>query len=392
MKNQKVRYSYVAAIDQNGQVALPKIQEQRNLVKSDKTIFATSQSVPNSSNSSNSPNLRFVNGPTQTLYLPHQPNTSLVSVDNKKIAILAYSSYTMGIKNWQSFLNQQLPLSALVQTNIVDLYYFNDLVSPAINLNQQINNPKAFNQIAFGQTNRLQALKAVEGKYDLVLMFTDASPADSSSQLTSSSPANQAIYLIFKDNHFPKFPDPLTFYLQANRAAIVANGQLALKNYTHLLTLKSQFPNSSILITDSGSWMTMPANNIPSLDFQTLSPSDPAAKLVLHRLIESQMGDPSRFDSLNSMAASAGIVTPLSSLIVLVTPGQKEQLRLASLGPNRFTSNFSLGEEQLIEPQAGGFLSGSAVPEPHEWLLIAISLLLLGLLGQRQIKALIGHD
>ncbi|MFA6518598.1 MAG: hypothetical protein WCV93_03005 [Candidatus Shapirobacteria bacterium] len=386
VRNQKVRYSYVTVIDQNGQVALPKIQEQRNLVKSDKTIFAASQPIPNFS--PNSPNLRFVNGLTQTLYL-HQPNTSLVSIDNKKIAILADSSYTMGVKDWQSFLSQQLPLSTLVQTNIVDLYYFNDLVSPAVNLNQQINNPKAFTQVAFGQTNRLQALKYVQGKYDLVLMFTDPSPADSSSQTSPSLQNNQAIYLIFKDNQFPKFPDPLTFYLQANRAIITSSGQLALENYAHLLTLKNQFANSSVLVTDSGSWVTMPTSISSPINFQTLSPSDPAAKLALHRQIETQMGDSSRFDSLNSLAASAGIVTPLSSLIVLTTPEQKEQLRLASLGQNRFTSNFNLGEEQLIEPQSGGFLSGSAVPEPHEWLLIITSLLLFGFLGRHQIKALV---
>ena len=434
VKNQKVRYSYVTALDAKGQAALPKITETRNVFSDSGTTFTykaagdqtnkltdKSQSIQVMSRTSQecgSQTTQLVNDSRLTVYVPHTVNPWIknenISFDcqnqfkgaeqtlkNKRIAILADSSHSMGVKDWKSYLNKELPLNDLLDTNTVDLYYFNDLVSQPVSLNQQRNNPKAWDQIAFGKTDRLHVLKQVEGKYDLVLMFTDGSEADEPGSTNFVPSIAQPIYMINKDGKVPKLTDNLTYYLQANESRVVSSGREALQNFVVSQAVKKNVPNAFVLIGESGTWISLPASNtqaLSGLSAQSLTPSDPIAKVAIHRQIESEMRDVASnlnqlaiLDELNRTAQQSGIVTPFSSFIVLTTPEQREQLKQASLRDGRYVVNYDLGEEQLVEPTAGGLLGTSAVPEPHEWALLFTGFGLVLFLGRHRVRALLAH-
>ncbi|MCK6551643.1 hypothetical protein L6R52_37770, partial [Myxococcota bacterium] len=88
--------------------------------------------------------------------------------------------------------------------------------------------------------------------------------------------------------------------------------------------------------------------------------------------------DPTRLgalDHLHAMAKRHGIVTPYSSMIVLVEERQREALARAEAAADRFDREVEGGEEALTTPGLGGFGGAlTATPEPEEWALFLLAL------------------
>jgi hypothetical protein len=423
VRNQKVRYSYVTALNQKGEAALPRITEKRNVFSDAQPIDFIDQSqqisvVTRESSicSSQAAYLRTQN--RLTVYIPHAGNPWIASegvpfscenqfenaelmLKNKRIAILADASHSMGVDDWKSYLYAQLPLDTLIDTNTVDLYYFNDLLSQPISLQQQKNNLEIWSQASFGKTDRLHALQQVEGAYDLVLLFTDDSEADTPDTGDFTPGTAQPIYIIHTEGKIPKLPDNLTYYLQANGSRVVDSGFTALQNFAVYEAVRKNLPNTFILVGESGTWVSLPPSQetaVSDLLGQSNVANDTVAKLLVHRQIEAEMQNSAAslhqlpvLDALNETARKSGIVTPFSSFIVLVTDEQKEQLRQASLSDGRYVVPYEIGEEQLLEPTAGGLLGTSAVPEPHEWVLLLTGGALILYLGRQRIRTCIAH-
>jgi putative PEP-CTERM system integral membrane protein len=84
--------------------------------------------------------------------------------------------------------------------------------------------------------------------------------------------------------------------------------------------------------------------------------------------------DLATLDLIHNLAKAYEVVTPWSSMIVLVNERQREALEEASSRDDRFTREAETGEERLTSPVSG-------VPEPHEWMLIALAAAMLGALA-----------
>lgn len=100
-----------------------------------------------------------------------------------------------------------------------------------------------------------------------------------------------------------------------------------------------------------------------------------AARLIDH-LVRCRHGRPdlARLDTLHTIAKANTIVTPYSSMIVLINDRQKEDLKAAEAQDDRFDRPVESGVETLSKP---GELLVSGVPEPEEWLLMVVAALLL---------------
>lgn len=85
-----------------------------------------------------------------------------------------------------------------------------------------------------------------------------------------------------------------------------------------------------------------------------------------------QLTDVAVLDELHALAQQYGLVTPYSSMIVLVNEQQEEMLRQLSEGDDRFEREY----EEMGETQND--LTVTGVPEPEEWLLIFCAVALLG--------------
>ncbi|UNU26107.1 TIGR02921 family PEP-CTERM protein [Microcoleus vaginatus] len=77
-----------------------------------------------------------------------------------------------------------------------------------------------------------------------------------------------------------------------------------------------------------------------------------------------------QLDAMHAVAKNFKVVTPYSSMIVLVNDAQREQLKAAEAKSDRFEREVESGKEQLSKPNNP--LNVSGVPEPEEWLLLAV--------------------
>jgi putative PEP-CTERM system integral membrane protein len=78
-----------------------------------------------------------------------------------------------------------------------------------------------------------------------------------------------------------------------------------------------------------------------------------------------QPNEMKELDAIHAAAKRYGIVTPYSSMIVLVNDQQRQELEQAEQQSDRF--NREVEDKQLPQPSNNEI---SAVPEPAEWLLL----------------------
>ncbi|TVQ55390.1 MAG: TIGR02921 family PEP-CTERM protein [Spirulina sp. DLM2.Bin59] len=92
-----------------------------------------------------------------------------------------------------------------------------------------------------------------------------------------------------------------------------------------------------------------------------------AARFLIHQLSrETDPTDPTQLDQLHNIATTTEIVTPYSSMIVLVNDEQRAMLRAAEAAEDRFERRVEDGSEILQAPPS---VTGvTAVPEPGTWL------------------------
>ncbi|MEG3986322.1 TIGR02921 family PEP-CTERM protein [Microcoleus sp. S28C3] len=94
-----------------------------------------------------------------------------------------------------------------------------------------------------------------------------------------------------------------------------------------------------------------------------------------------------QLDAMHAVAKNFKVVTPYSSMIVLVNDAQRQQLKAAEAKNDRFDREVESGKEELTKPNNP--LNVSGVPEPEEWLLLVVGAigLLAVFLRQRRAKA-----
>ena len=241
--------------------------------------------------------------------------------------------------------------------------------------------------VYFGGQNPAELLDQFEQlranrDYDAVVVLSDGSGYElGESQVELPSPSAQ-VWIVHMDSDIPLgYDDPILEYIQASGGGVVGGIDQALERLALSISTTSSQPEESTIIqdvVDGYVWTVQPTvlaqESVAEMEF---APNDggfeqiAARRLVLAE-VQNQRGhldDLQVLDAIHALAKETNIVTPYSSMIVLVTPTQQKRLEQLEQSDARFEREYEpVGETVPLNPLPLG-----GVPEPHEWLLLGLA-------------------
>jgi putative PEP-CTERM system integral membrane protein len=293
------------------------------------------------------------------------------------LAVILDGSYSMA--NHPVALNQAFQQLAQVATsNAVDFYETNATgVSPA-----PTQDLKAFEQTVFyGSLQPADMLQQFEQQhqqyhphtpYDAILLLTDNGSyelAEATALPTLSAP----LWLIHLGGQLPAaYEDTLLQALQTSRGGVSGDVLAALARLNGAATDN---------VLDGYVWSV---SAIPEPITEPLTADDPgfeplaARQWIWQHSRTRDMTQIEALDRVHAIAKRTAIVTPYSSMLVLVDDRQRELLRQAEAAADRFDREVEKGEDELTDP--ANPLNAVSVPEAGQILglsTIAVGLILL---------------
>lgn len=214
-------------------------------------------------------------------------------------------------------------------------------------------------------------------QYDAVIVLTDGSGYELGSSAYDLPSFEMPVWMVHIGDRIPiGYDDKTLEAIQSSRGGIVGSLDEALDRIAAGLAVPGvEDTYLSPDVIDGYVWTIQtqkPALAAPSSNgFSSLA----ARRVILAEMQRqrAQLDDPRTLDQLHSIATGESIVTPYSSMIVLVNAEQERLLRELSKLDDRYQREVEdLGN---TSPATQTPLTG--VPEPEEWLLIAMALLLL---------------
>lgn len=222
-------------------------------------------------------------------------------------------------------------------------------------------------------------------KYDALLVLTDGVGFKLGGQDVRFPVPEAPVWMIHVGGQFPMGYDDATLQaIQASGGGVAGSLEEALVRLGVYLEGKADQQGVIRDVVDGYEWWTVPATaSQPQLEnLETHTLDDPFAALATRRLILSEMQrqrgsiqNVETLDALHALAVEQGIVTPYSSMIVLVSQAQRNRLSQLENRADRFERE---AEDIATTPTP---FQVTGVPEPHEWLLIALAVGFLGWLA-----------
>lgn len=208
--------------------------------------------------------------------------------------------------------------------------------------------------------------------YDAIVVLTDGSGYETGAANVTIPVPDAPIWMVHLNGRFPIGYDDETL------TAVQASGGGSATRVDEGLTRLLVGQAGQIDLVDGYLWQI--ADTLDAGDDALLhGAGSPLAPLAARRLILAEMAaqrgqitELATLDALHELALAYDIVTPYSSMIVLVNAEQRRLLEQLSAQDDRFERAF----EELGNTTPPPVVTG--VPEPEEWLLIGLALAALG--------------
>jgi putative PEP-CTERM system integral membrane protein len=173
----------------------------------------------------------------------------------------------------------------------------------------------------------------------------------------------------------PGYDDATLQAIQASGGGVTGDIDEALARLA--LALEAEPRDSSPDMIDGHVWSTVPTGAAETGQAVTVhAANDGFAALAARRLILDAMrrqrgtlNELDTLDHLHAVAIEQGIVTPYSSMVVLVNSRQEKLLDRLEARDDRFQREV----EEVGETTPQSPFSVTGVPEPEEWLLLALA-------------------
>ena len=214
--------------------------------------------------------------------------------------------------------------------------------------------------------------------YDAVLLLTDEGSYELSKDKQELPEMNAPLWMVHLGNKLPRA------YADATLSAIQnSNGGVATDIATVIQRLATEEAKGAAVI-DGYTWTVNKSDSADSSETGLEAIS--ARQLVAHKALKGKNAlSVTELDAIHQIAKENDIVTPYSSMIVLVNDQQREQLKAAEAKEDRFDREVETGTEQLdtpFNPFETNTVSG--VPEPDVWILLSLVAIALFVVFQRQ--------
>ncbi|BAZ15478.1 hypothetical protein NIES4071_73500 [Calothrix sp. NIES-4071] len=194
-------------------------------------------------------------------------------------------------------------------------------------------------------------------KYDGILLVTDEGSYELSDDKKNFPTVTSPLWMVHL-GALPKAYDDNTLKAIENSGGGVATD---ISEVLYRQATKAALGNAVVSVIDGYAWfmekLTTPSTLV-SNDFDSLA----ARQLILGLSREKNLEQLTELDAIHELAKKFKIVTPYSSMIVLVNDEQRRQLKEAEAQKDRFNREVESGKENLTKPNNP--LKNASIPEP----------------------------
>jgi putative PEP-CTERM system integral membrane protein len=215
--------------------------------------------------------------------------------------------------------------------------------------------------------------------YDAIFVLTDGTGYKLGQSEVEVPRPDAPLWMIHLNGNFPLGYDDATLEaIQASGGGVAGSVEEALTRLAAGLAAKENTSSSRTMpdFIDGYTWQLLPTEEANAAKLDDTPADDVAAgfapfaarRLILATMQRQRTGldQLDILDQLHAIAIEHSIVTPYSSMIVLVTPRQEQLLDRLEAQADRFMREFEQVGETDPVPITG-------VPEPEEWLLLALA-------------------
>ncbi len=304
----------------------------------------------------------------------------------KRLAIVLDSSYSMNAHR-----SELAKTIGWLQTNIlphnqIDLYQTDSQAGKALLL--PLTGFKPEKVVFYGKIDAQQMLAQFQtlsqananSKYDAIVAITDRGSYELTKDLNKERSTPAPLWMVHLGGLPHAYDDATLASIQSSGGSISTDIKTVMQR---IATLPSLGEGTSLLsVVDDYAWFLSQAKDPAAQqdkDFEAIAARQWVTQ-VSQSLKPTQLKE---LDAIHVLAKRYNIVTPYSSAIVLVNDEQKQSLKTAEGDKDRFGREGEDKSAPLPSPQLMPSGQVSSTPEPAEWLLISIVLLMLGMVYRR---------
>jgi putative PEP-CTERM system integral membrane protein len=384
---------------QNNSWLLPQLNEQRNVYwnqKTKRTIDGKSVTVADNQWLSTSIAADKSAPEVHQLTLPNGNNIIAKPFDikgyslpqNQRLAIAIDASYSMNAQRTELAKTIEWLRSNMLPHNQIDLYLTASKAAQPQSVS--IANFDPDKAIFYGSIEPQQMLAQFQtlsqgSAYDAVIAITDRGSYELTADQGKLKSLPAPLWMVHLGGLPSAYDDATLEAIQHSGGSVSTDIQTVMQR---IATLPSLGQNTSLLsVVDNYAWFLSQATD------PTAKQADNGFEAIAARQWVTQVSQSLKpeqlkeLDAVHVLAKRYNLVTPYSSMIVLVNERQKQDLQAAEKDKDRFQRE---GEDKQLPQVAGAaipsvpsFSNVSSTPEPAEWLLLAILTVMLGMVYRR---------
>ncbi|UBF25497.1 TIGR02921 family PEP-CTERM protein [Kovacikia minuta CCNUW1] len=359
---------------------LPELREQRNIfwtgatkrLINGKTVSGSDRWLPTTLPAENTPptsHQMTLPWGAHVLAMP-MPQTDYQPPQGKRFAVILDGSRSMEAQRQEVIESFRWLKDKILPQNSVDLYLPAIAPTPPLRIDHlQQSNFDPAKLVFYGMVQpkdllaQFQQLRG-ERQYDAILVITDAGSYELNNDTKLAGKMPAPLWFVHLGGLALAYDDATLKAIQDSNGGAATQVQTVMQR---IATQPSRGEGTSFLnLVDGYAWFltregTSSSKESTHQEFGALAARQWATHLSRY-LQPSQMKE---LDAIHAAAKQYGIVTPYSSMIVLVNNQQRQELKQAEQQTDRFDREVE--DAQLPPPPKSNI---SAVPEPAEWLLL----------------------